>query len=245
MAEFMAAKAVGNSEEMVSVVKASRKTLESSDEMWIIDDALLRSLCGATAEQRACASILAELPTAQRRITVIDAKQRLEVLAASDAFKLAPDHVIAGLRFVLAKLSLLHLGCPLEIKLDTMSKLARDCIQQFQHFLVRPGKNKGEQISGEPAYREMVSTVTASIDQMEEVAAQDSADVMKFRWLAQSDKKAEVTRLIAALVVAQPPAAKKPKASVGGSSSSTSGPAAATAAIRLQRKKSAAMSYFE
>ena len=113
----MHAKQVTSSEDMLAVVRSHRKALDALGDMWLVDDALLRSLCGPTAEQRACASILAELPNDERRRTIVDAKQRLEVLSSSEAFRLAPDQVRAGLKFVLSKLQQLHIGLPLGCKL--------------------------------------------------------------------------------------------------------------------------------
>ena len=244
----MHAKEVTSSEDMLGVVRHHRKALDALDDKWVVDDALLRSLCGPTAEQRACAQIMAELPSADRRCTIVDAKQRLEVLSASEAFRLAPDAVRAGLKFVLQKLQQLHLGLPLDVKLESMSQLARDCVVLFAHFLVRPSAaEKGKFVSGYAAFKTLLKGIEDDLAAAAPVPQQDFQDLCLFRFLAQSDNSARMETAIEALQTAQPAEKKAKKASASEASSSTCAPSASASTAakdRATRSKAAAMAYF-
>ena len=126
-----------SADDMAAVVKRHNHALLIMNGWWNFEHALLLSLCGATAESRASATILAELPTAERRRSIFEAKGALEFLQASEGFKFSPVNCQAGLKFVLKLLDTLHLGIPNEIVVEEVSSLARDCIASFQYFLSR------------------------------------------------------------------------------------------------------------
>ena len=118
----------------MDVVKTSSALLRAHDSFWGLEGSMLRSLCGATAEQRAASQILAELPTKERDVVIADALARLQALAASPANKLSPQGVQAALTFIVKHLKNLGLGISITEKMDQMSALARRALFRFQLF---------------------------------------------------------------------------------------------------------------
>ena len=138
------------------------------------------------------------------------------------------------------------------MKQGELSKLSRDCLALFQHFLRRgekskgKGKSKGEgeggdvvevaEVAGEAAYKQILAGAVAALAKNTEVEAADLRDLVVYRWLATADIAEAAAEAIAAIQGAQPPDAKKHKAT--GAASSAAGSAskpsiAKTAALAM------------
>ncbi|CAK0850440.1 unnamed protein product [Prorocentrum cordatum] len=231
LGQFIAAKQVASSDDMHDVVKTNKHKLEVMDpDSWALDHALLMSLCGATAEQRATCVIMCEMPAAAREITVKQCKARLETLANGEQMKMSPVGAQAGLKYLAKVLGSMCLGAPLEVKKDEVSKMVSDCVSTFQYFLSR--RTTEGRVTGAAAYRRIVEIAEDAIKKKQQVDQKDFDDIVMYRYLCPSDIDGRVVQLIQECQKAdgKGPPLKKPKtagaaggAAKGGGSSSSSG----------------------
>ena len=116
---------VKSADDITDIIRTGGHLLSVLDPFWALEAALLRCLCGATAESRCSAAIFAALPSAERHFEVAQSLALLEAQVASAAMKLSPTGVQASLRFVCTHLTNLNMGISMEVSLDSCSKLAR------------------------------------------------------------------------------------------------------------------------
>ena len=256
--EFAAAAGAGSSEDLDKVIKKHRHFLESIDSDWFFEHAALRMLCGATAEARAAGQIMQILPDHDRQVEMLHAIGRLEILKVSEANKMSPVSVQAGLNYVTQVLQSLNMGISLEVRQQEVSKLTRDCIALFQHFLRRPAEagkppKQGKadktaavegvaEITGEKAYRQILEQAASAIGSAKPVPAQDFADLVTFRYLATADMTQKTTDVIAQLQTSAGPDSKKLKTGAASSSSTGASDSAGSAAAPKKAKEVAQQS---
>ena len=244
MCEITAASRAKSADDMLAVVRQNGTFLRSVDSYWEVEASLLRSLCGSSADTRAGIAVLAELPTAERRVTPAVALQRLQALESSAAMTLTPTGVQASVRFIIRHLENLNLGVTLAAQLDTCSSLVKRALQQFAFFLVVPvpGCKAKTILAGAAAFVVLHDLIADCLKKGHEVATSDLEKFQTYAWLAAPGSEDAVAEMVKKIVEAQG-GSKKPKisaaaASVGGASSST-------APSKKSEGKSAAMRYFE
>ena len=212
------------------------------DPEWPLESAILKMLCGATAESRAYAHIFLALPSLDRDITVEASLGALEALCAAPAMKLSPVGVQASLRFVATHLSNMHLGLSLDVKFDVRSKLARGALQAFQFFCVLLEKQCGapKTLKGQEAYQQMFEYALKMRQGGNPLEEELVDKLVLYRWLAPADREAEVQEFVAAvekeLRDSENPK-KKQKASAPASSSA--GPAESSNSAKQKAKERA------
>ena len=242
LTELCAVKKVKSADDMTDVIRSSGHLLTVLDEHWGLEAALLKLLCGATAESRASSTIMLALPSKDRDMEIAVALSVLEGHASSAAMKLSPPGVQASLKFIVTHLTNLNLGISMGVDLASCSKLARGALQQFEFFCVVDigccGAEK--KLKGKEAYRRCFEHLLATLESGP--VAQELFELLElYQWLAPPDRVAEVTELLKKLKSAAGPAKKKPrtaKTHYGGSSSST---AAADPSKGKAKEKAAAM----
>ena len=124
----------------------------------------------------------------------------------------------------------LSLSLPMECKQEEVSKMSRDCVNMFGHFLVRKveGQVEGEggevqevlHVSGEKAFRQLLKCLKSALEAGGEAAEQDIQDIVQFRYLAAADIVAEVGEVVSQVQKTLPPAEKKAKTSAAESKGS-------------------------
>ena len=223
---------VKSADDLTEVMRTSGHLLAVLDDHWAMEAALLKMLCGATAESRAGLQMMVQLPSADRDVSILTALAALEVLSASPAMKLSPEGVQASLKFVLTHLGNLHLGISMEVDIRACSKLARGALEAFAFFCCLPEGNLGakKKVKGRAAY-EIVFTHSQKLAAEEQVVSPECFDTLTlFRWLAPTDREAEVAELIKLLSDRQigeaaPKRARKAGAAASAASSSKDGSA--------------------
>ena len=233
-ASFCAVQKVASADDLSEVIRQKGHLLAVIDEQWPIESAMLKMLCGATADSRASSQIMLALPSADRDTSVAQALSVLEGHAASQAMKLSPAGIQASLKFIVTHLGNLNMGIPLNIDLASCSKLASGALAAFEFFCVLPIGECGVkgQMKGREAYKKCFEH-TQKVADTKEPVKQEMIDMLElYRWLSPPDREAEVTELITKLQKAREaggaPAKKVRKTPVqeGGASSSSSAPAA-------------------
>ena len=89
-AEMLAVKNVQDSDDMNDVRKTSRAALLNTDEHWLMEDGILLSLSGSTAEARAAAVIKSMLPDGNAEMLVGPVLAKLQTLAQSAQMRMSP-----------------------------------------------------------------------------------------------------------------------------------------------------------
>ena len=147
--EVVQAKRAKSADDLGEIVKATGGLCKALDDYWPIDLALLRMLCGSSAEQRASGKILSQLPSAEREVDMKQSLQQLEVMAASAGMRLSPVGLQASLRFIVKNLAALAQGITLSQKLDSCSALVKKALGRFAFFLAVPNPDKeGDKLMG-------------------------------------------------------------------------------------------------
>ena len=232
---------------MLEVVRHNSGVLKAFDDWWALEQALLHSLCGASAETRASTKILLELPTAERHITLQQSLQRLEAMEGGQAIKMSPAGVSAALRFIVKNIGQLQLGIGLT-DMKTCSALARRALQNFQFFLVCPDpKKKGSVLKGEAAYALMWSDVQKATAAAAEQDGQVLEDLETYRWLAAPGSEVAIADFLVAYAKKQESKGGAKKAKGGGSSASGAASSSKDGAKKAKvasSGKEAAMRYF-
>ena len=224
---------MASADDLSEVIRHKGHLLAVIDEQWPLESALLKMLCGATADSRASSQIMLALPSPDRDTSVAQALSVLEGHAASQAMKLSPAGVQASLKFIVTHLGNLNMGIPLHIDLASCSKLARGALAAFEFFCVLPVPECGvkEQMKGREAYEKCFEHTLKTAETKEPVHAEALDMLELYRWLSPPDREAEVTELIAKLQKiregegAQAKRVRKTPVQEGGASSS-SAPAA-------------------
>ena len=106
-----AARQVKSADDLSSVVRQGKLQLLCMNPFWEFEHSLLLSLCGATAESRAAAHILGQLPTGERHIKLSVVKTNLELLQSSDCMKLSPVSVQLFCCVYIENNQRLYFGC--------------------------------------------------------------------------------------------------------------------------------------
>ena len=244
--EMLQARRAKSADDLVEVAKNSAGLCKALDDFWCIEQALLRMLCGSTAEARCSAKILGELPSASRDVDMATSLQRLETMSASAAMRFSPTGVQASLRFILKNLNSLQQGITLSQKLDSCSALVKKALNTFAHFLVMPSPDKkGDTLKGEVAYAWLWKHLQEAKDKAAPIAGLEVEALQTFLWLAAPGTSEQISTFLKNHAEASSKAGKAVKkplvASAGGSSSSTS---AAPAAKKANTSKENAMRYF-
>ena len=252
LGELTLAKRAKSADDFMEVVKSPGSLLRALDETWSLENALLRSLCGSTAEARVSTKILMGLPTRDREAKLEVACQRLEVMASSAALKLSPTGVQAGLRFIIKNLQALRMGITLSEKLDSCSALVKKALGMFAHFLRCQNPTEPlEVLSGEDAYAVILTEVEQAHQDSREIPTEKIEELQLYIWLAPPGKFDAVAALIKELLKAVGKGAgklgkgaKKAKAEAEGRPGS-SGDAGSKAAKKASLGMDAAMRYFD
>ena len=186
LGELVLAKRAKSADDMCEVVRGNGALLRSMDDYWSLENALLRSLCGSTAEQRVSTSILSELPAADRGVEMARCLARLEAMAAAPSLKLAPIGVQAGLRFIIKNLAALVQGISLSENIKSCSSLVRKALCSFQFFLqIEREDKKGEFMRGEQAYAWLWTDCTKHIAAKKEIKDFEAEQLELFIWIAE------------------------------------------------------------
>ena len=114
-----------SADELVAVTKSVGQLMATMDDHWGIESGLLRSIAGASAEGRAAAAVVAELPSAERSVTIAQAKARLDAMQIAQAFKLSPLGVQASVGMICRVLGSLSMGVAVDERPEQCSSLVR------------------------------------------------------------------------------------------------------------------------
>ena len=217
LGELLQAKRVKSGDDCLQVIKQHGNILRSLDDYWVLEQSLLRSLVGSSAEARISAEILAELPDANKETQLLVCLQRLEAMAAGKAMKLSPEGLQAGARFICKHLQLLSMGVALSAKIDNCSQLVKAALARFQFFLSEPHPDiKGEKLRGSAAFEVIFDRASAAHKANKEVPAPDVDQLECYIWLAAPGTEAAVAELVKALQTAASGKAPQHKKANGG-----------------------------
>ena len=246
----MQAKRVKSGDDCLQVIKQYGNILRTMDDYWVLEQSLLRSLVGSSAEARISAEILAGLPHATKETPLLVCLQRLEAMAAGKAMKLSPEGLQAGARFICKHLQLLSMGVALSAKIDNCSQLVKAALARFQFFLSEPHPDiKGEKLRGCAAFEVIFARSSAAHKEGKEVPAPDVDQLECYIWLAAPGAEAAVAELVKALqTAADGKAPKKAKGAESAASCSGSGAAGSSTdkkAKKADAGKMAALKYFD
>ena len=254
LAGVIAAKNVKSGDDMADIIKHTKHTLEVMDDWWAIEDSLLASLVGTTAEARAGAVIMAMLPDEDKELQ--DKKAvltRLQTLQSSQQMTMSPISVQASLKYVVKTLSSMVLGIPLLVNTDEITRMAADCVGTFEFFLQRDILDEKEEqpdvISGETCFRHILTCAKLTLDAEKPVPEDDCADLALFRWLCPAEMEPILIEVLARLQSGVPKAKKAKAASAAAAAVSVSGAASSASGSKKketnkQKARDAAMSLF-
>ena len=195
------------------------------EDHWNLESSLLRSLVGSGAETRAGMSLLQCLPSKEIDMTIDSSLTRLQTLASTEAIKLSPQSVQAGLRYVIGQLQSLRTGVAMEMTAEQTSALVRKCLAQFQFFLRLeiPGE-EGEEamvLKGEEAYAQLCAQLTTDLGNRKEIPPQSFDDLQLFLFLA-GPLESEAAALIKKIAASESGATAAKRHKKGGAGAATS-----------------------
>ena len=149
---------------------------------------------------RAAASIMAELPTVGRSVTLALAAQRLEAMSSGPAFKLSPLSVQASLRYICRVANALLLGVSMDERPETTSTLVRQALAQFAFFMEVEVEATEEEaaktVRGPQAYALLFKRASQNHVDKKSIAAHDFERLMLFKNLVSPEDAADLLELI-------------------------------------------------
>ena len=220
LADLCAVKRVKSADCLLEVTKAAGSLLVNMDEWWALEAGLLKSLCGATAETRACISILAELPSEDKHVDLKVSLARLEALSQSEAMKLSPTGIHAALRYINKALAQLVQGVCLAETLDACTPIVRKALNRFQFFL-KFVDHEDTTLLGESAYKAVWQHLERVVGEKKEVKQELFDKLQTYQWLAPGESATQVAELIKTIREGDQASKKKLKVTVASSTSAS------------------------